>query len=287
MYEFARRPVWILSHFVIGALILLAIGLGFWQRSRYYEETSKQQRLDALAARDPVPLSDVVDPALGIGEVGRGIEFTRVEVVGSYDTDAEVAIRNRTYEGSPGAWVLTPLIQEDGTAVPVVRGWITYDATGRQTSYPDAAPPGGQVTVTGVLQLTQDRGSLGAVDPAGGVLGALSRVDLRRFAQQLDYPLAPVWVMLDGQDPPQQGDLPAVVELSAGDASQNFGYMAQWWIFAVIGLVGYPLILRRVGRNRELGDQVPDLSESAHDGAGLPDREGPVEASRHPGRSSG
>ncbi|HNU73560.1 MAG TPA: hypothetical protein PKM95_01820, partial [Deltaproteobacteria bacterium] len=36
-----------------------------------------------------------------------------------------------------------------------------------------------------------------------------------------------------------------------------FGYMVQWWIFALIGLVGYPLILRRVARNRSRGEQVP------------------------------
>jgi cytochrome oxidase assembly protein ShyY1 len=64
--------------------------------------------------------------------------------------------------------------------------------------------------------------------------------------------------MLDGQDPPQPGELPAVVEVTASEASQNFGYMVQWWIFAAIGLIGYPLILRRVARNRARGEQVPD-----------------------------
>ena len=60
------------------------------------------------------------------------------------------------------------------------------------------------------------------------------------------------------QEPPQPDDVPATVELSAGESSQNFGYMVQWWIFALIGAIGYPLILRRVARNRARGEQVPD-----------------------------
>ncbi len=259
MYAFARRPLWILSHVVVALLILLAIGLGFWQRSRYLEETAKQERLEELAARPPVPYSEAVDVDSSPADVDPALEFTRVEVSGVYDTEAEVAIRNHTYEGSPGAWVLTPLIQDDGTAVPVVRGWIPYDPTGQQTTFPEAAPPDGRVTVTGVLQKTQRRGSLGGVDAAEGRLAALSRVDLERYAAQLDHELAPAWVMLDGQEPPQPGDLPAVVELSAGDASQNFGYMFQWWIFALIGLIGYPLILRRVAHNRAAESAEPEV----------------------------
>ncbi len=260
MYSFARRPLWILSHVVVVSLILLAIALGFWQRSRYMEETAKQDRLEALAARAPVPYEDAVDLATAPSEVDPAAEFTRVTTSGVYDTDAEVAIRNRTYEGSPGAWLLTPLVRDDGTAVAVVRGWIPYDATGEQTDFPEAAPPEGRVTITGVLQVTQRRGSLGGVDAAGGRLEALSRVDLERYAEQLDHELAPAWVMLDGQDPPQPGDLPAVVELSAGEASQNFGYMFQWWVFALIGMIGYPLILRRVAHNQQTqqSDSEPD-----------------------------
>ncbi len=258
MYDFLRRPAWIASHVVMAALIVLAVVLGFWQKSRYDEETARQEQIDARAAAEPVPYDEVVDPAASPAEVDPDVEFTRVQVTGRYDTDAEVAILNRSLGGSPGAWLLTPLVRDDGTAVPVLRGWIQYDPSGTQVDFPEVAPPEGEVTVTGVLQLTQVRGSLGPVDAEDGTLQAMARVDLDRFAEQLDQPLAPAWVMLDGQDPPQPGELPAVVEVTASEASQNFGYMVQWWIFAAIGLIGYPLILRRVARNRARGEQVPD-----------------------------
>jgi cytochrome oxidase assembly protein ShyY1 len=253
MYDFLRRPAWIVSHLVVASLIVLAVVLGFWQRSRYLEETDRQDRIDALAASDPVPYDDVVEPGTSPDEVDPEIEFTRVQVTGEYDTSAEVAILNRSLGGAPGAWVLTPLVQADGTAVPVVRGWITYDPAGSQEDFPEAAPPEGEVTVTGIVQLTQERGSLGAVDAAEGTLQSMARIDLARFAQQLDRPLGGAWVMLDEQSPPQPDGIPATVEVAAADSSQNFGYMVQWWIFATIALIGYPLVLRRVARHRSEG----------------------------------
>lgn len=267
MYDFLRRPAWIVSHVLVAALIVLAVVLGFWQRSRYFEENGKQDRLDELAARPPVPYGDVVDADESPDAVDPDVEFTRVEVTGRYDTDAEVAILNRSNGGAPGAWVLTPLVQADGTAVAVVRGWIPYDPAGTQVDFPDAAPPTGEVTVTGLVQLTQERGSLGPVDAPDGTLQALARVDVGRYGEQLDEPLAPAWVLLDGQAPPQEGDLPSVVVLQAGDSGQNFGYMVQWWIFALIGLIGYPLILRRVARNRARGEQVPTDDATSDVGA--------------------
>ena len=266
MYDFLRRPAWIVSHVLVASLIVLAIVLGFWQRSRYLEETARQDRIDALAASDPVPYDDVVEPGTAPDDVDPEVEYTRVRVTGEYDTSAEVAILNRSLGGSPGAWVLTPLVQADGTAVPVVRGWISYDPAGDQEDFPEAAPPEGEVTVTGIVQLTQERGSLGAVDAAEGTLQTMARVDLARFARQLDQPLGGAWVMLDEQTPPQPEGIPATVEVAAADASQNFGYMVQWWIFATIALIGYPLVLRRVARHRSEGTP-PDRPPSPDDTA--------------------
>ena len=41
MYDFLRRPAWIVSHLIVAALIVLAVVLGFWQVLRYREESSK------------------------------------------------------------------------------------------------------------------------------------------------------------------------------------------------------------------------------------------------------
>ena len=257
MYAFLRRPAWILSHVLVALLVASLISLGFWQRSRWLEEKDEKERLEQQAAASPRPFDEVVPPGTDVDGVGEPLRYTRVEVTGTYDVGAEVAVLNRSQAGAPGAWVLTPLVTSSGDAVPIVRGWIPYDPAGVDPPFEGALPPEGEVTVTGNLQLTQRRGSVGAIDPEDGELRALSRVDLERFAEQLPYELAPAWLLLDGQAPPQPGQLPSLVELQTEDPAQNFSYMVQWWIFAAIAAGGYPLVLRAVARSRVRGDQVP------------------------------
>ncbi len=264
MYDFLRRPAWIVSHVLIALLILAMIGLGFWQRQRWIDEKAKTDRLEAMSNARPVPLDDVVHASTRPDGVPEGAEYRRVQVTGTYDGSAEVLIRNRSQGGAPGAWVLTPLVQADGTVVPVVRGWVPLDVDPPAPPFPGSEPPTGPVTVTGVVQRTQQRGLFGGTDPETGRLRTMARVDLDRFAKQAGGPIEPVYVVLDGQTPPQpkaagaQTALPQQVELELPTPSTNFSYMIQWWIFATIALVGYPLVLRRVARNRAKGDATPD-----------------------------
>ncbi len=263
MYSFLRRPIWILSHVLIAVLVCCLIGLGLWQRSRWIEEKDKAERLEEKALAEAVPLDDVVSIDDSTGDVVESDRYTRVIVTGTYDAAAEVAILNRSQGGAPGAWVLTPLVQADGTAVPVVRGWVPFDpAAEALPPFEGAEPPTGEVTVTGNLQLTQERGSFGAEDASEGTLTTMARVDLDRFEAQLPYELEPAWVVLDGQEPPQPDSLPQPIEIVSSDSSQNFSYMVQWWIFALIAAAGYPLVLRMVARNKAKQDQVPvDVEE--------------------------
>jgi cytochrome oxidase assembly protein ShyY1 len=264
MYDFLRRPAWIVSHVLIGLLIVAMVVLGFWQRQRWIDESAKSDRLEAAATGTPVPLDDVVDGGTTPIDVPESVDYRRVTVTGTYDAAAEVLIRNRSQGGAPGAWVMTPLVQADGTAVPVVRGWVPIS---QETlldppapPFPDVEPPSGEVTVTGVVQRTQEKGLFGAADPADGTLRTLARVDVARFGQQVSVPVEPVYVVLDGQDPPQPGGadaLPKPVVLDVPEPTTNFSYMVQWWIFALIAIIGYPLVLRRVARNRARGEQVP------------------------------
>lgn len=88
----------------------------------------------------------------------------------------------------------------------------------------------------------------------------MSRADLERFGEQLDYEIFPVLVQLVTQTPPQPGPLPAPVEPPALSEGPHLGYAVQWFIFAVIAMVGYPLILRRVARTRANRSDGPEAA---------------------------
>jgi surfeit locus 1 family protein len=256
MYSFLRRPSWILSHLLVVVLVAALVALGFWQRARYVEESAQQERLEARLAASPEDFDQVVPIDARPEDVEGSLQHRRVRITGTFDAEGEVAVLNRSRGGAPGSWVLTPLVRDDGVAVPVVRGWIPYDPL-QSPPFPDSLPPDGEVTLTGSVQPSQRRGSIGSTDPAEGRLPSLSRVDVERLESQLDYELAPVWVLMDQQQPPQPGRLPQLVELELADPSQNLSYMFQWWIFAAIAAGGYPLVLRSVARLRARGGGVP------------------------------
>jgi len=248
VYDFARRPLWILSHVLVVLAVAAMVFLGFWQRSRWQEEQAKADAIEERANSQAVPIGSVL-PA-GAKELPSSQIFRRVVVVGQYDTSAEVLIRNRSEGGAPGAWVVTPLVPVSGHSVAVVRGWIPLPVAEKGPGSAMTSPPDGEVAVTGVLRRTQRRGSVGSIDPATGQLDYLSRVDIERIDQQYSKDLVPAFVLLDAQQPKQPGNLPQPASLELPNPSQNISYMVQWWIFATIALIGYPLILRKVARTR-------------------------------------
>lgn len=251
MYDFARRPLWILSHVLVVVAVLAMIRLGFWQMSRWHTEQEALDRIESGLVAEPVALDELLaevgDPE-SIEGVDESAKYRRVILEGTWDLENQVAIRNRSQGGQPGAWLLTPLVGADGSAVAVARGWIPLELANAGPPYEGTDPIDGQVSVTGVVQLTQQGGGLGPQDPDDGTLDTLARVDLARFAEQVDLDLAPVWVELQ-QSQPAQPDPPVVpVEISLPSPSQNFSYMMQWWFFSIIAVGGYALILRKVAR---------------------------------------
>ena len=167
-----------------------------------------------------------------------------------FEREDEVLVRSRPLDGAPGSWVLTPLKLDDGRGVVINRGWIPR-SFGPDDARDSIDPPGGDVTVSGFARKTQRQQGLGAKDAPTGVLSSLARADLERLAQQIDYELLPVFVQLEELDPSLvAGELPIPLKLPPLDEGPHFGYMVQWAIYATIGIVGYPMILRRVATSR-------------------------------------
>ena len=96
--------------------------------------------------------------------------FRQVSITGTYATDDQVLIRNRSNHGSPGYWVVTPLRTRDGEAVAVNRGWIPIQ-TGDEASAGVLRAAPGPVTVTGLVVDSQEQSGLGVTDPRRRAVG--------------------------------------------------------------------------------------------------------------------
>jgi len=258
VYRFLLKPAWILSHIFVLACVVAFVNLGLWQLRRLDERKSYNAQVEAAEAQAPELVADLLPAgADSTAEQVDAVVYRTVQVTGTYAVDQQVLVQNRTNGGAPGFWVLTPLVQADGTAVVINRGWVPINYT-VDGPWSDFDPPTGRVSVLGMLQIPQVRPTSGLItgpsDAAEGVLRSLARVDVPRLQQQVSERLVPIYVNLQAQDPAQAGPLPEPLPKPTLDEGPHLNYAGQWFIFALLTCIVYPLLLRRVARRRLADD---------------------------------
>ena len=169
------------------AVFGLLCGLGFWQLDR---AAGKEERQAAFEARRAVVLDEI---DLG----GEPLEFARVDLEGRYDPSHQFLQDNRTHQGRPGYYVLTPFRTAGQGAVLVNRGWVP--AGPARAVLPDVRAPGGDQRLRGTVRLPRedlfvlgDTGHAAAVWPR-----VVQRVEIDAMQRSLGYPLAAWLVALD------------------------------------------------------------------------------------------
>jgi surfeit locus 1 family protein len=203
---------------VLVSLVVAAVcvRLGVWQLDRLAER--RRVNAEIAGRRAAAPFAVVAAEALADSLWQR-----RVVVRGAADYARERVWAGRTFEGTPGVAIVTPVRLADGSAVLVDRGWApspdarTIDAAGAREA--------DTVEVTG-LAVRAPR-SRGDVDPAA-------------LADSLPYRLAPLVVqwLPDGEPwsasrvPLRRWDAPHL-----GDGS-HLSYAIQWFAFAAIAVGG-------------------------------------------------
>ena len=240
MTPFWRRPIWILGHVIALTAIVVFVRAGFGQIDRLHQ---KQARNRLEATRSDGPAVDLAEVAV------TDAEYQHVRVRGTFDDKDQVLIRNRAFDGTNGSHVVTPLVLDDGTAILVNRGWIGVDDD-------PPTPPSGEVTIEGLLLHTQER-SIGPTDPPTGRLAVLNRIDVKRVQQQVDRDLYPLFLQQTAPKP-AKGALPNLVDPPPRDEGPHRSYAIQWFLFATVVLVGYPLLMRRRARGARRRNDTPD-----------------------------
>lgn len=239
-FGFVRRPIWLLGHVVVLAAVVVFIMMGFWQIRRLQE---RQDFNDLLSSRTTVAAAPLDSVLAEFAPSQEELELRFVIARGEYRPSEEIILLARSYNGLSGHHVLTPLDLGDGRAVVVDRGWVPIDLD--QPSMAEFAPPPGPVDVYGVLRKTEERGSFGPSDALDGVLTQTIRVDLTRLDQQIEGELVPVYIQLQKENPASGLDHPSVVALPEPSEGPHRGYAVQWFLFAGVVAVGYPILLWR------------------------------------------
>ena len=249
---FWLRPKWVVGHVLVVALVAIFISLGFWQLDRLDDRKARNAEVLAQAQEPIAPIEEVVAPGVQLGDV-EDLRYRPVSLTGTYDPEGEVLVRPRSLDGASGWHVVTPLVLEDGRAVLVTRGFAPF-TTDLDVVRRAATPPTSEVTVTGLAFPTQERDGIGPTDPETGTLEELARVDIARVQQQYEATLLPVYVQLETQEPPQPEALPQLLPTPTTDEGPHLSYAGQWFLFAAVGLIGWPILLRRTAQD-ERGDK--------------------------------
>ncbi len=249
-------PRWLFGHLLALALVGLFVNFGFWQLRRLAQRDAYNVLLEARLDAEPQPFAQLArNYSLTVPEgAENSAVYRRASVSGRFDTANEVLLRSRALDGQPGYHVLTPLRSAENRALLVDRGWVPFELSTPPVA--EAAPPE-RVQVTGVLQPPQvqpvggglfDRLGLVQKDPAVGRLDAVFFVNPARIGAELPYTLEPVYLELATQTPPQRGLLPVPPPGPEVTRGPHLGYALQWFSFALIGVVGYGVLLRGVLR---------------------------------------
>ncbi|NBE96689.1 SURF1 family protein [Nonomuraea sp. KC401] len=240
----------------VGVLIAFIL-LGRWQLGVFHDSGRPR------ASTDPAPVA-VTTLAQVSSQLGGEAVSRRVTAEGVYDAGRQLLVADRRPDvDAPGGnvsrdhgyWVLTPLRLDDGTLMPVVRGWAKTSGDPAV-----AAVPEGRVAVSGRLRPQQGTDSVqrrGEGLPAGQVQ-TVSTGELVNLwtgekvragyvvAQPPSGSLAQVKV-----DPPVVG----------GTLTwRNLAYAANWWIFAGFAVfMWFHFVRDAVRADRERG-KSPEMA---------------------------
>jgi surfeit locus 1 family protein len=247
-------PRLLLSHLLVLVVVVGCVGAALWQWDRLGQARENNERLEARLRAEPLDVASLDGLRTGALDPEE-LEFRRVEATGTFRPEEEVLQRNQSHRQTQGLHVLTPFELDDGGVVLVRRGWVPSDLD--EPPVGQAPPPGGEVRVEGVLELSVDQPGVGARDPDEGHLERVFHSDVQRIDRQVEGELLPMVLRLE-EVSGETADLPLVLDEPIIDEGSHLSYTLQWLSFALIALITYGLWLRKRLRRDEAG--TPGLS---------------------------
>ncbi|GAA1725817.1 SURF1 family cytochrome oxidase biogenesis protein [Microcella frigidaquae] len=230
---------------------VVCVGLAQWQWARRLEAVAEIRVVAQNWDAPPVALTEVLP---GDAPLDPAAEWTPVVLEGEYLVDEQLLVRNRPFGGRPGFEVLTPLLLDSGAVFIVNRGWVP---TGDEQDSPDAvpAPPEGPVEVIARLKPGEP-----TIAGRGAPEGQIATIHLPELAERVSG--GPViegaYGLLD-REQPASAERPVAALRPVADEGPHLSYTFQWYLFALLGFIGFGWALRhehRVLRAAESGEPI-------------------------------
>jgi cytochrome oxidase assembly protein ShyY1 len=239
------RTRWIVGHLLVIVVAAGFTALGLWQLNRNTQKHDKL-RSEEAGFEAPAPAVSASDPAAG----------TRAQATGTFLPSNEALLRNQVRGSSAGVDVLTPMRLADGTVIYVDRGWVKTGLASGAPSF--APPPTGTVVATGVVQPSVTLSAQDSVREDNGRV-SLPRVDIARIVgANPGQRVRNVWLSAQAIEPaPTGSDAPKLPEPPPPDPVNHLEYAIEWFAFALIPLIGWPIVLWRVSHRESAANPAP------------------------------
>ncbi|GAB4522173.1 MAG: SURF1 family protein [Parvularculaceae bacterium] len=143
------RPAPVLTLAMLGALAIL-LALGTWQVNRLAWKTALIAQIEARTKEPPTALDLILASQAPVGEM----EYSPVRVRGRFDHAREIHLFTN-YQGTPGYFIITPLIRSDGSAVLVNRGYAPIEL--KDPALRREGLVEGEVEIEGLLRASRSR----------------------------------------------------------------------------------------------------------------------------------
>lgn len=224
--------------FTIVALVvsLGCIRLGFWQLERLRERRAANSLVIGRLSEAPTPLRGILATS--------GVRFRRATVTGTYDFANEFVLTSRGRHGSPGVHVITPLrFADSDTAVLVNRGWV-YTPDGMRVDLTLFREDTNAIVDGFVEEFSVAQGAVSTPSAAQ----AVRRLDRDSIAARLPYPVGHLILVQQkdsGEFAAVKRGTPVRIEPPPLDEGSHRSYAIQWFGFALVGIAGSFLVLRR------------------------------------------
>lgn len=233
---------WLFSTLFVIAGLFVLVKLGLWQLERLDQRQVFNARVMSQINGSAVDLNN-----FGLGQDLFDMEYREVSARGYYDRENTIFLTNQVEGVILGVHVLTPLVFIDtGETILVNRGWIPRDlATQEKVA---ELTPTHEIIVNGVLRRNQVIPQLNMQADPTLTPGEEWRAEWRMVnLDEIEKQIPGLFTYVFIQESPNGDDLEIPIAQEAEitlDDGPHLGYAIQWFVFAIMLLVGYPIFVK-------------------------------------------
>jgi surfeit locus 1 family protein len=240
---FSRR--WLLATILVLFATAAMTRLGMWQIDRLVQRRAFNARVSSQLAQPTLNLN-----SYSLNDNLVAMEYREINVSGQYDFEQEIIIRNQVWDGQAGVHLLTPLkITGLAQSIFVDRGWIPLDKY-KNNLWADYDERG-EVHVSGQIRLSQEEPTFGGrpdIIPARGEsMKVWNFVNIEAISMQIAYSVLPIYIQQSPNEAWTKLPYRSQPDLDLTEGP-HLGYAGQWFLFATILLIGYPIFVRQEGK---------------------------------------